>query len=516
LTQLSDITYDLIEKPDGKGRTRRCLSPCFLDLGKECSVKKKKPRESQPRVTGKARPAPGEGRPEEEPFPIVGIGASAGGLEAFELFFKAMPQNNGLAFVLIPHLDPAHSSLMPDLLRRFTRMEVNEAADGLEVRPNEVYVIPPNKDMAIYHGALQLTQPIRTRGLRMPIDSFLRSLAEDQGDRAICIILSGTGTDGSLGLRAVHGAGGLTMVQEMETAKYEGMPKSAIETGLADFILPIEKMPPQLIAYTKRILKKKAILLSPTEKSPSALQKVLMILRSQTGHDFSCYKKSTIQRRVEKRMDLHGIGDPNDYARYLQEHTEEGRALFRELLIGVTSFFRDAEAFEELKKKFLPQMLADVPGGYSVRVWVPGCASGEEAYSVAIIFLEYLEKTQRNNKLQIFGTDIDDEAIQRARAGFYLDNVAVDISPERLRRYFAKEEGGFRIKKEVRETVVFAAQNVAKDAPFSPGAGLHEGEPPSHDRGAPDGQREAPLDQRGVPVHERRAGDLQGGAPVRE
>ncbi len=430
-------------------------------------MKKKKPSTPKSGGAGKPKAARSAVRLTEESFPVVGIGASAGGLEAFELFFKNMPPDSGMAFILIPHLDPAHTSMMPDLLKRFTQMKVLEAKDGVVVQPDEAYIIPPNKDMAIYHRTIQLTQPERTRGLRMPIDFFLRSLADDQGDKAICIILSGTGTDGSLGLRAVHGAGGMTMVQEAETAKYEGMPKSAMDTGLADFVLPVEKMPGQILAYAKKILKKQAVPVSPAEKAPSALQKVMMILRSQTGHDFSFYKKTTIHRRVEKRMDLHNIEDLTGYARYLHENPEEVQALFKELLIGVTSFFREPEAFEMFKRKYLPQILDDKPDGYNLRVWVPGCATGEEAYSLAMIIFEYIERHRRDIKLQVFGTDIDEEAIKTARGGFYLDNIAIDVSQDRIRRYFTKEEGGFRIKKDVRETVVFAAQNVVKDAPFT-------------------------------------------------
>jgi two-component system CheB/CheR fusion protein len=301
----------------------------------------------------------------------------------------------------------------------------------------------------------------------MPIDFFLRSLAEDQNGKAICIILSGTGTDGSMGLRAVHGAGGMTMVQKAETAKYEGMPQSALDTGLADFVLPVEKMPEPLLSYAKKVSAKKAIPFSITEREPSSLEKILMILRSETGHDFSYYKKNTIYRRIEKRMDLHNLENLAQYSHYLQQNSDEVQALFKELLIGVTSFFRDPEAYDTLKKKFLPLLLGDKPDGYQVRVWVPGCASGEETYSLAIVFLEYIEGEKRDLKLQIFGTDIDEEAIRRARMGLYLDNIAMDISPDRIRRFFAKTEGGIRLKKEVRETVIFAVQNVIKDAPFT-------------------------------------------------
>ncbi|HYK91978.1 MAG TPA: chemotaxis protein CheB [Acidobacteriota bacterium] len=401
------------------------------------------------------------------PFPIVGIGASAGGLEAFEQFFKHMPPDSAMAFILVPHLDPGHASMMPDLLRRYTQMKVVEVANGTKIAPNQVYIVPPNRDMAVCEGTLQLTQPEKTRGLRMPIDSFLRSLAEDQGENAICIILSGSGTDGSMGLRAVHGAGGMSMVQSTDTARYEGMPRSALDTGLADFVLPVEKMPEQLLAYVKKISSKKARQISVVEKAPTALQKVLLSLRTQTGHDFSHYKKTTIYRRIEKRMDVHNIEDITHYVRYLHDRPDEVQTLLKELLIGVTSFFRDPEAFEVLKTKLLPMLVDGKPEDYQLRIWVPACATGEEAYSIAMVVREFLEREKRNPKFQIFGTDIDEEAIRKARTGIYPDNVAIDVSPDQLKRFFVKDEFGLRIKKDIRENVVFALQNVIKDAPFT-------------------------------------------------
>ncbi len=426
-------------------------------------MKKKSPPTPKSSKSAKKSTAQTTGKP----FPIVGIGASAGGLEAFEQFFKNMPPDSGMAFILVPHLDPGHASMMPDLLKRFTRMKVVEIADGTKTVPNQVYVVPPNRDMAICEGILQLTQPEKTRGLRMPIDCFLRSLSEDQAENAICIILSGTGTDGSMGLRSIHGAGGMTMVQSTDTARYEGMPRSALDTGLADFVLPVEKMPEQLLAYVKKISSKKTRPISIVEKAPTALQKVLMTLRSHTGHDFSYYKKTTIYRRIEKRMDVHNIEDITQYVRYLHERPDEVQTLFKELLIGVTSFFRDPEAFEILKTKLLPRLLEGKPDDYQLRIWAPACATGEEAYSIAIVVREYLEHAKRNMKFQVFGTDIDEEAIRRARTGSYPDNIAIDVSPDRLKRFFAKDEFGFTIKKEIRESVVFAVQNVIKDAPFT-------------------------------------------------
>lgn len=398
----------------------------------------------------------------EEAFPIVGMGASAGGLEAFEKFFAHVPLNIRMAFILVPHLDPGHASMMTELLKRVTKLEVNEAQDGVRVEPHHVYVIPPNKDMSVYHGVLNLETPTKTHGLRMPIDSFFRSIAEDQGEMAIGIILSGTGTDGTLGIRAIHGAGGTVMVQDPSSAKYAGMPGSAVQTGLVDYILPPEKMPSQLATYVKRSVKKAEL----PAKGEDRLRKILTLVRSQTGHDFSLYKKTTLNRRIEKRMNLHGIENISDYVRYLQENPGETQLLFRDFLIGVTQFFRDPEAFEELKKMLLIY-LKGAPEGSTFRAWIPGCGTGEETYSVAIAIMECLDELKRDLKIQIFGTDIDAEAISHARSGIYSNNIIEDLNPDRLRRFFVKDEDSYRVKKEVREMIVFAAQDLAKDPPFT-------------------------------------------------
>jgi two-component system, chemotaxis family, CheB/CheR fusion protein len=400
-------------------------------------------------------------------FPIIGIGASAGGLEAFELFFKTMPADSGMAFVLIPHLDPGHESMLSDILQRNTTMPVHEAQDQIGVEANHVYIIPPNKDMAIFHGTLNLSVPEKARGLRLPIDSFFRSLAEDQGERAICVILSGSGSDGTLGLRAIHGAGGASFVQEPATAKYDGMPTSAIQSGLVTYVLPVDKIPAQLITYVKTLADTGLPPLHPAPAVLSGMRSILMILRSKTGNDFSLYKQSTIRRRIERRMGMHNLSDMDAYARYLKENPAEVQILFKELLINVTSFFRDAEAYASLTKEVLPRLFENKPENYIFRIWVPGCASGEEAYSLAILFREYMDEIKKDFKLQIYATDIDDDAIATARSGTYPANISIDVSPERLRRFFGKAETGFRIKKEIREIVVFAIQNVIKDPPFT-------------------------------------------------
>lgn len=402
----------------------------------------------------------------EEGFNIVGIGASAGGLEAFEQFFRKIPPDCGMAFVLVSHLDPDHGSLLTEILQRSTTMPVVEAVDQVRVEPNHVYVLPPNREMAIFHGALQLNEPEMPRGQRMVIDAFLRSLAEDQGEKAIGIILSGTGTDGTLGLRAIQGAGGITLVQEPATAKYDGMPVSAIHAGYATYTLAVEKMPEQLLSNTRQlnVQQEKP---RPDTNGTSGLSRILMLLRSGTGNDFSLYKKSTIGRRIERRMAQHNIEDTEIYARYLKEHPAEVQLLFKELLINVTSFFRDPEAFVAMKQDILPLLLKDKPESYVFRVWVAGCATGEEAYSIAILLRELMNETGREFKTQIYSTDLDDDAIAVARAGFYPPNIAQDVTPERLRRFFIKEDAGYRVKKEIREMVVFATQNIIKDPPFT-------------------------------------------------
>ncbi len=400
-------------------------------------------------------------------FPTIGIGASAGGLEAFEVFFKEIPPNSGMAFILVSHLDPDHASMLVEILQRVTSIPVVEAGNQMIVEPDHVYVIPPNRDLTIFHGTLQLSVPGQLRGQRMPIDTFLRSLAEDAGEKAIAAIFSGSGTDGTLGLRAVQGAGGVSFVQDPATAKYDSMPTSAIQSGLATFVLPVEKIYKEIADYVHNYLTLKIPSPLPTPEGKHPFTKILMVLRTKTGHDFSLYKPTTIRRRIERRMGMHTIDDPDAYARYLAENPSEVRLLFKELLINVTSFFRDPEAFEILKTEILPPLLENKPENYVFRVWVAGCATGEEAYSIAMIFRECLDTARHPFKVQIYSTDINEDAIAVARSGMYPPNISIDISPERLRRFFTKEETGFQIKKEIREIVVFAVQDVTKDPPFT-------------------------------------------------
>jgi two-component system CheB/CheR fusion protein len=409
-------------------------------------------------------PAEGEG---VIGFPIVGIGASAGGLEAFEKFFANMPPNSGMAFVLVQHLSAPHKSILDDLVRRYTRMEVSEVKDGVEVQPNQAYIIPPGKDLALLHGKLHLMELAEARGLRLPIDFFFRSLAQDQHERALCVVLSGTGSDGTLGLKAVKEEGGMAMVQDPQAAAYDGMPRSAIATGLVDYVLPPEEMPQQLMTYVQHAFgpgKKKVSV--PLPETIDSLQKIFILLRAQMGHDFAYYKQSTIRRRIERRMAVNQIGELDQYVRYLRQSPREVETLFRELLITVTNFFRDAEAFQALEEQVIPHLL-EKPADEPIRVWVPGCATGEEAYSIAMLLQERMDAMRKRFKVQIFATDIDREAIETARAGVYPDGIAADVSPERLARFFTQQDSAYHVNETIRDMLIFAEQNVIADPPFS-------------------------------------------------
>jgi two-component system, chemotaxis family, CheB/CheR fusion protein len=401
-------------------------------------------------------------------FYIVGIGASAGGLEAFEAVFRNMPENPGMAFVLVPHLDPTHTSILPQLVQKCTKMHVLQVEDGSKVLPNTVYIVPPKKDLAILHGSLHLVEPTGSRAVRLPINYFFRSLAQDQREKAICIVLSGMGMDGALGLRAIKEELGMAMVQTPETAKYDSMPKSAVETGLADYVLPPEKMGEHLVEYAKLGSCKLSPQDFPKDGAVSdAIQKIYILLRAQTGHDFSLYKPNTIWRRIQRRMDVHQLDHISKYVRYLQEHPQEVEILYKEILIGVTRFFRDPEAFQILKEKILPGYLRNLPDNHSVRVWVAGCSSGEEAYSAAMIMSECMEMLDQFFNVQIFATDIDADAIATARVGIYPESIAADVDGDRLRRFFVKEGNTYRVKKNIREMLVFAPHDIIKDAPFT-------------------------------------------------
>ena len=402
-------------------------------------------------------------------FPIVGIGASAGGLEALEQFLGQVPPGAGMAFVIVQHLDPTRKGIMPELLQRATGMKVLQVKDRTRVRPECVYVIPPNKDMSLLHGVLHLLAPAAPRGLRLPIDFFLRSLAQDQRERSIGVILSGMGSDGTLGLRAIKEKAGVVLVQEAATAKFDGMPRSAIDAGLADIVAPADELPRKIIAYLQRtpLIARSEVALE--DKSRSALEKAVILLRAHTGHDFSLYKRNTLYRRIERRMGIHQIDKMAGYIRYLRENSQELDLLFKELLIGVTTFFRDPGAWEALSKQAIPGLLAKRDSGQALRAWVPACSTGEEAYSVAMAFKESLDQMKPRSRLalQLFATDLDRDAIDKARQGFYPDNIAADVSPKRLSRFFTREEHGYRVRKEIREMIIFAPQDLVRDPPFT-------------------------------------------------
>ena len=401
-------------------------------------------------------------------FPIVGIGASAGGLQAFEDFFANMDSETGMAFIVVTHLHPGHTSALPELIGKYTGMETLPIKDGMTVRQNHIYLIPPGVNLSIFNQSLHLLKPEGTHGSQLPIDFFFRSLAEDQKDRAIGIILSGTGTDGTLGLRAIKGESGMVMVQDVKGAKFSGMPQSAINTGLVDYTLPPSKMAKQLVRYVRGpFLDSSAPAVKLEAPLKNAMKKIFLQIRQRTGHDFSCYKSSTIRRRIERRMNVHHIHNPTNYVRFLQENPQESELLFKDMLIGVTSFFRDPDAYKFLSEKAIPKLLQSKPEGYVLRIWVPACASGEEAYSLAITLHECMDKLNRHLDCQIFATDLDLQAINFARAGIYPEGIAADVGTQRLKKFFLKENNSYRIRKDIRETVVFAPQNVIGDPPFT-------------------------------------------------
>jgi two-component system CheB/CheR fusion protein len=403
-------------------------------------------------------------------FTVVGMGGSAGSLEAVEEFLGQVPADCGIAFVLVQHLDPDYKSSLADILQRCTHMPVVRVEDGMNVEPNHVYVIPENKELGILNGTLLLMEPSKPRGFRMPIDTFFQSLAQDWGEKAVCIIFSGMGSDGELGARFIKEGVGLVIVQDPTTAKYDSMPRSAIQTGTADYIEPPKKIASKLIEYVKYPAKHVHKKDGHFERTmASALQKIFILLRSQTGHDFSLYKRNTLMRRFERRMQTHQLVDIEAYVRLLQEDAAEVKTLFKELLIGVTKFFRDPQAFHILEEKVLPELLSKKGKNESLRVWIAGCSTGEEAYSVAILIRECIHKLRMKHeiKMQIYATDLDPEAIKLARAGVFFGNISNDVSPERLERWFIKKDDRYQITQEIRETVVFADHNLLKDACFT-------------------------------------------------
>lgn len=393
--------------------------------------------------------------------PIVGIGASAGGLEACARLLDAMPASTGMAFVLVQHLDPTHESLMVELLAKHTRMPVLEAASGMTVMPDHFYIIPPGTYLAVSKGLLQVSKPLARHGARLPFDFLLNALAESHGPRAIGIILSGTGADGAIGLKAIKGKGGLVIAQDPDEADYGGMPRSAIAAGVVDVILPVAEIgnalvhPDQLPARTSPVIDR--------------LSDIIDLLRTETTHDFRLYKSGTLKRRIERRMILSSLrlDDFDRYLERLRKDPGELKTLANDLLINVTSFFRDPKVFELLAAKIIPDLIGEHPADRPLRVWIAGCSTGEEAYSLAMLFREAIVASKSNIKLQFFASDVDGDAVAIAREGLYPETIATDVSPERLAQFFSKEDHGFRVSPDLRSTVVFTVQDLLADPPFS-------------------------------------------------
>jgi two-component system CheB/CheR fusion protein len=423
----------------------------------------------------------------------VAIGASAGGLEAYKEFFHALPPDTEMAFVLVQHLDPSHESMLTEIIAKATRMPVEEVKAGTAIRPNRVYVIPPNALMSLADGVFQLSPRGKTPGQHLTVNFFMHSLAQERKSGAIGIVLSGTGADGTAGMEDIKAEGGITFAQDPATAKYDGMPRSAIDAGCVEFVLAPKDMAKELqriqhhpyVHLEKREDEDSSPELPvaeesgadpqdlglPSPESPAThtrdFNAVLTQLRKSSGVDFSQYKPNTIHRRALRRMLLLKIDSLREYASYLKEHPEEGEKLFEDVLIPVTSFFRDFEAFEALKSQIYPAIVNDKSSNGTIRMWAPGCSTGEETYSLAMTLLEFLGDRASSFQVQIFGTDLNEKGIQKARAGIYRESIAEEISPERLARFFVKVEEGYRVNKAVRDMCVFARQNLAHDPPFS-------------------------------------------------
>lgn len=395
---------------------------------------------------------------------VVGVGASAGGLEALQEFFKNMPVHTGMAFVVIQHLSPDYKSLMDELLARETSIPINIAEDGMDILPDHIYLIPPRKNLSIFHDKLFLENQEPAKRLNLPVDIFFRSLALEKGKNAIGIILSGTGSDGTLGTRAIKEAGGMIMVQDEESAKFDGMPRSSIATGLVDYILPPAKMPEALINYIKHpLVREKKSLEVDLQDNLDTVTKILLILRNYSGIDFSFYKDTTILRRLERRLSINRYQTLEEYLEFLKDSDKEKETLQRELLIGVTRFFRDVDAFEALRTKVFPNW----KNKSSIRIWSAGCSTGEEVYSLAILLSEFIQQENLAIDVKIFATDVDRNSIDMASKGFYPDSVVADLEPMLLTKYFIRKENGYQINDSIRKIIVFATHNLLKDSPFS-------------------------------------------------
>ncbi len=397
----------------------------------------------------------------------VGVGASAGGLEALEQFFKNMPSDSGLSFVVVQHLSPDYKSLMVELLSKHTMMQVLRAEDGMKVEPNCIYLIPPKKNMTVFHGTLFLTDQKHNHVINLPIDIFFRSLAEDYGDKSVGVILSGTGSDGTLGIRAIKGIGGMVMAQDDHSAKFDGMPRSAIATGMVDYVLPADQMPEELLKYIKHPLTSKALEKENLSSHENTLVKILSIIRTITGVDFTYYKPNTIIRRLERRITINQISSYENYVTFLEQSVKEVNILYKELLIGVTRFFRDHESFDILREQVIPQIFKNKNKDEPIRLWSVGCSTGEEAYSLAMLLKEHMDENGYDHDIKIFATDLDKESIEYGSMGFYPESIVADVNLERLKKFFIKKDKGYQIKENIRKMVIFATHNIIKDPPFS-------------------------------------------------
>lgn len=401
-------------------------------------------------------------------FYVVGIGASAGGLEAIEAFFTKVPVDSGLAFVIIQHLSPDYKSLMPEILMKRTSLPVLTAEDGMLVEPNNVYLIPRKMNMKIFHSKLHLTEKNNLHILNLPIDIFLHSLAEDFEDKAIGVILSGTGSDGSRGIRVIKENGGMIIAQDPDSSKFDGMPKSAITTGTVDFILPPQDIPEKIISYVKHpYIKDKSRDNDYSIVNEDYMTKIILLLKEAFSLDFTFYKNTTISRRIERRLSINQIDGLKEYLDYLYSSKNEQKTLYKELLIGVTKFFRDTEAFQIIETEVIPDIFKYKTANDEIRIWVSACSTGEEAYSVAILFKEYMLKNNLENEIKVFATDVDKSSIDLASAGVYNASITADVSVERLNRFFNQIGDSFRINDEISEMIVFASHNVIKDPPFN-------------------------------------------------
>jgi two-component system CheB/CheR fusion protein len=399
---------------------------------------------------------------------IVAIGASAGGLEAFEGFFKHMPADSGLAFAIVQHLAPDIKSALPELLAKYTRMPVEQVCDSIEVLPNRVHVIAPNSTLTVRNGMFRVKVPSEPAGHRTPIDNLFRSVAEERGENAVCIMLSGNGTDGTLGLRAIKEHGGMAMAQTLESARYDAILRSAIATGLVDHVLPVEEMPAKLLEYTSHLRSlNHGASDSIREQLSRHMPTIHRLLRNSAGHDFSEYKENTIARRLERRMKISQIERVEQYVAILERQPEEVNQLFKDLLIGVTQFFRDPDAFDALHREVIPKLFEGKDAGTTVRACIVGCSSGEEAYSIAMLLCEHASTLHNPPKIKIFATDIDERGLEIARKGRYPESVAEQVGPERLQRFFTRHDSGYQVKRDLREMCIFSSHSFIKDPPFS-------------------------------------------------